>query len=160
LLFKRRRPDTLPKPETTFTGSVHKYLPPEGTLHREKMNNPYRGGTADWWYSGFLADLWIEYKFVSRLPTHAEVRPDLSERQAKWLHRRYQEGRNVAVIIGCKTGGIILRALSWEQAIPIEEFRERLIDRPAIAHWIQMQTLGRMQDGVPTQGCSSRRRTE
>ena len=50
------------KPETQFANSVNGKLPLRGVLHREKMNNPYRGGTADWWYSGRRADLWCEYK--------------------------------------------------------------------------------------------------
>ena len=52
------------KPETTFYTSVHRHLPSTDLLHREKMSNPYRGGTFDHWYSGKKADLWIEWKFV------------------------------------------------------------------------------------------------
>lgn len=125
------------------------------------MNNPYRGGTADWWYSGFLADLWIEYKYVDRLPTRTGIiTPDVSDLQRKWLHGRYREGRNVAVVVGHPEGGVILRALSWEHAIPIDEFRERLITRLAIAQWIQKETLGRAQHGIPDQSRSGRNRNK
>lgn len=66
------------KPETTFIASVHKHLPKE--LHREKMNNPYSSGTPDVYYSGMKADLWIEYKFIPRIPAHdtTEIKIDLS----------------------------------------------------------------------------------
>lgn len=94
------------KPETTFTLSVHRHLPPKGLLHREKMNNPYHSGTADVWYSGPVKDLWIEYKFV-QLPARAATRVavDCSELQFEWLRGRHRDGRSVWVIVGCKAGG-------------------------------------------------------
>jgi hypothetical protein len=53
------------KPETTFIQSIHRHLPKE--VYREKMANPYRGGTPDVWYSGYKSDLWVEYKFIPKL---------------------------------------------------------------------------------------------
>jgi hypothetical protein len=134
------------KPENTFIASVHRRLPRD--LHAEKMANPYRGGTADVWYSGKKADLWIEYKFIERIPLRAPIEPNLSELQKLWLRRRYEEGRNVAVVVGCKEGGIILRNLEWEAMIPPEKFRQQLVTRDAIADWILTVVSERSEAGA------------
>lgn len=128
------------KPENTFISSVHRHLPPVGDLHREKMNNPYRSGTADWWYSGLRADLWVEYKFLPKIPVRAAILPDLSELQKLWLRGRYNEGRNVAVIVGCPQGGVIFQDMSWESPMSPEKFQQLLISRQALARWLVFQT--------------------
>lgn len=124
------------KPETTFINSVHRYLPTPTSPHREKMNNPYRGGTADVWYSGTKADLWVEYKFIPRIPKKGRIVPALSALQLDWLRKRHEEGRNVAVIVGCKEGGIVFHDESWVVGMPAELFKQRLIDRKDLAHYI------------------------
>lgn len=131
------------KPETVFIASVHKHLPPKPQLHREKMNNPYSSGTADVWYSGSLRDLWIEYKFLPRVPSRAAVVPTklLSALQLEWLNDRYAEGRNVGVIIGCPTGGVVLRDKEWENEIPAKEFATRIQSRSELAKWLTGQVI-------------------
>lgn len=134
------------KPENSFRMGVHRYLPPE--LHHEKMNNPYSSGTADDWYSGNKADLWVEYKFLPKTPQRAIVwltdpsvkKPPLSVLQQRWLRERYEEGRTVAVVIGCPDGGIILRDQEWTWEYTPKMFRDRLVPRKAIAQWIVQTT--------------------
>lgn len=128
------------KPETTFTQAVHRHLPPANDLHREKMYNPMRGGGFDVWYSG-LKDLWIEYKFLT-LPKRdtTQILPSLSELQRIWGRRRHAEGRSVAVIVGCKEGGVILEDLAWEQEISTADFKKALRSRAEIAAWILNRT--------------------
>ena len=121
------------KPETTFYTAVNRLLP--RTLHVEKMNNPYRSGTADIWYSGHAGDLWIEYKWLERAP-RAEFIPSLSALQLKWLRERHGEGRNVAVVIGCPTGAMLLRKLKWE--LPVTPAFTHT--RKDIADWITKET--------------------
>ena len=131
------------KPETVFYESVHRHLP---MFHREKMNNPYRGGTADWWYSA-ARDLWIEYKFLPRLPQRGSVwlcddsvkQPMLSRLQQRWLRGRHEEGRNVGVIVGCPTGGVILRDLAWEEPLDVSYFRSLILPRQKVADWIAQE---------------------
>ena len=131
------------KPENTFIDSVHKRFASKEAPHREKMNNPYRSGTADCYYSGEFGDVWIEYKWVPKLPTRtASITPDCSPLQIKWLHGRYSEGRNVHVIVGCPAGGVILSGLEWEAPIPVSDFTKRIISREAIAEWLTLQTRG------------------
>ena len=132
------------KPENQFVSGVHKYLPSVRVLHREKMNNPYRGGTADWWYSGSLSDFWIEYKFLPRVPQRGIIdakRIGLTVLQVDWLRGRYEEGRKVGVIVGCPAGGVIMLDLEWEKGIDVAQFNARIIERSALASWIMQQTL-------------------
>ena len=122
------------KPEGTFTRGVHKYLP--STVYSVKNNNPYTGGLPDCWYSGNAADLWVEYKFIPKVPVESDIVPDLSALQAEWLRCRHKEGRNVAVIVGCPDGGVILRDLKWEKPIPRAEFVRSIKTRAELAAWI------------------------
>lgn len=124
------------KPETTFYQSVNRHLPPQ--LYHMKTFNPYIAGPADSWYSGPKGDLWVEWKYQA-LPKRGStlVRPDLSDRQAQWLTSRHNEGRNVAVILGCSDGGVVYEDLSWEQSLTCGEFRARLKTRKQLAEWIE-----------------------
>ena len=127
------------KAETTFIGSVHKHLPMG--VYREKMNNPYRSGTADVWYSG-KKDLWVEYKVLPTLPKRLETNIvlGLSENQKIWLRHRHEEGRNVAVICGCKAGGVVFQGVSWDRPISNPEFTSRIRTRLELAAWLLTQT--------------------
>lgn len=145
------------KPETTFIASVNRLLPLKRLkmcasvrtdTHKtkwigyEKMNNPYSSGTADSWYSGKGGDLWIEYKFLPRIPQRGSVSPTklLSALQLQWLTERYEEGRNVAVIIGCPTGGVLLRDRTWECELTASQFTSLIRPRSDLASWIKEQT--------------------
>lgn len=121
------------KPESTFIAGVHRYLPK--TIYAEKMANPYRGGTPDVWYSGTRSDLWIEYKFIPKIPK-TSITAALSALQQQWLARRHSEGRNLAVIVGCPDGGVVFRDREWEQALPSPQFTARILPRPSLADWI------------------------
>lgn len=128
------------KAETTFIASVHKHLAQD--IHREKMNNPYRSGTADVWYSGHKADYWIEYKFLQTLPKRldTEIVLDLTENQKLWLQNRHKEGRKVAVVCGCRIGGVIFLNLDWEKAITVKSYLSKVVTRQELAQWICAQT--------------------
>lgn len=128
------------KPENQFISGVHKYLKP-GEPHHEKMHNMYRGGTADVWYSGNKADLWIEYKFLPRVPQRGSVKANLSVLQMNWLTARYAEGRSVYVVVGCPAGGVILCSSEWEHELPAGEFTERVASRKELAQWITQRTV-------------------
>lgn len=130
------------KPETTFYTSVLRHLPPLSQLHREKMSNPYRGGTADTWFSGAKADLWVEWKFI-KLPSRPAtlVNPALSSLQLDWLRKRHSEGRHVWVVVGCKEGGVIYTAKMWELSCQTSVFRASLQTRQSIAAAIREHCL-------------------
>lgn len=128
------------KAENTFIKSVHNQWIKNAKPHHEKNNNPFRGGTADVWYSGTKGDLWVEYKYLSYIPVRALFVPELSEQQAIWLNERFAEGRNVAVITGCKQGGVIFSNKHWEIPINKELFLKQLKTRKEIAEWILNRT--------------------
>ena len=126
------------KPETNYIGRVHKAL---SDVYHEKNHNTYRGGTADCWYSGDAGDLWVEYKYVPKLPKRTEfLIPDLSALQARWLGNRLDEGRNVAVILGTPKGGVIFRDREWLVGVSLAKLPERLLSVKQVAEWIKSQT--------------------
>lgn len=127
------------KPETSFTRRITSRLPK--SIYHMKNNNQYVAGVPDLWFSGNGGDLWCEMKYVNPLPVTVPVRPSklLSALQMQWLNGRHAEGRNVAVIIGCKAGGVILTNLSWEKDIPINEFNSLIRSPSDLATWIGRQ---------------------
>jgi hypothetical protein len=124
------------KPENRFIQAVNRHLP---RTFAEKMCNPYRSGTADVWYSGDRGDLWVEYKYIERIPRSAEILPDLTPRQRRWLNARSDEGRNVAVILGTPTGGVIYRNKEWSVPLTVEQLIERVRPKDELARWIYSQ---------------------
>jgi hypothetical protein len=112
------------------------------------------------WYSGNKGDLWVEYKFLPQIPQTAIVDPLklLSVLQHNWLRQRHEEGRNVAVIIGCeKVGGVILRDQEWAKKFSAAQFRDRLVPRKEIAQWIVEETSEVVSNGeVPIHRNESR----
>ena len=97
------------KPENTFIHSVHRHVPMD--IYRMKNHNAYIAGIFDVWYSGGKADLWIEYKYVPVKKPITPVVPALSKQQTRWFKERLKEGRNVWVIVGMISGGIVYRTL-------------------------------------------------
>jgi len=145
------------KPENLFIGRVNDKLPiavrqrsakareaSDGRLiHYEKMNNPYSSGTADGWYSGAGGDLWVEFKYLPSVPLRSIVSPTklLTDLQLKWLNGRYEEGRNVAVVIGCPAGGVVLVNRAWESDLPADFFKTLMMSVIDLANWIRNQVL-------------------
>lgn len=129
------------QPETRYYRAVHALLPK--ALHREKMANPYRGGTADVWYSGTLDDLWVEYKYLNKVPQRAPiwVNKMLSPLQLDWLGRRHDEGRNVVVILGTPIGGFVFQRRDWEQSLSVEELHQNGLTKQQVADYIWRRTM-------------------
>ena len=107
-----------------------------------KMSNPYVGGIPDLWYSGDRDDLWVEYKFIV-VPKRDEtlVHIDLSPLQERWLAQRFLEGRNVAVVVGCKQGGVFMRAEQWAQTWSTGQFNGAMSSRQGLAGIIEALTM-------------------
>jgi len=121
------------KPETLFTNRLNKRLPQE--VYAEKQHNFYRGGTPDFWYSGYKADLWVEYKWVKQLPKKEStpIRADLSGLQTLWLSDALRKGRNVCVIIGSPQGCAILVDGAWRYELSHAAF---LFKEPDVVQWL------------------------
>ena len=128
-------------PENTFIASVHKHLAP--TVYSMKNHNEYNGGIADVWYDGPQGDLWVEYKFIvvpKRDDTMIDLvggkNPIISTLQQQWLADRHRNGRNVAVVVGCKDGGVWYMPCEWTVPITAARFRSLLQSRRLLAAWI------------------------
>lgn len=126
------------KPETSFILSVHRQFK-GGKPYFEKMCNPMRAGTPDVYYSGDAGDLWIEYKYIPRIPRSKNILPEITPRQQRWLNDRHDEGRNVAVVLGTPTGAVIYRNKGWDIPLSSTELVARLVSREEVAQWIISQ---------------------
>jgi hypothetical protein len=124
-------------PETRFINAVNRLLPAE--VHREKMHNVYRGGTADVWYSGNLDDLWCEYKYVTKFAKRAPLYLTklLSPLQQQWLLGRHEEGRNVVVILGTPEGAWICEGDSWREPLHPRIIRAHALSKRDVADYIR-----------------------
>jgi len=132
------------KPETRFYEAIHRKLSPD--VYREKMANPYRGGTWDMYYEGFGKILWVEYKFTVKLPgeldlTNVAKKPSLSKLQQAWGSRLARNAQQAAVILGFGEGryrqGVILRPLDWGKTYRKEEIEAMSSSIEDIALFIQ-----------------------
>jgi hypothetical protein len=120
--------------EHSFVRKVHRYLPDE--VYKWKINARFVRGVPDAWYSGPGGDLWVEYKYLSRTPAHAFT-PQLSAHQAKWLRERHNEGRQVAVVVGCPQGSVVLTDREWERQVAVPDTWNTA---RGVAKWITQQT--------------------
>jgi hypothetical protein len=99
------------------------------------MYNIYRGGTPDFWYSGYKSDLWVEYKWIKQLPKKGTtpIKADLSGLQTLWLDDAMKKGRNVCVIVGSPQGCAILVDGAWEHDLSHASF---LFKEPDVVQWL------------------------
>lgn len=117
-------------PENRFIKSIHDKL--KGKIYCEKMHNPYRGGTADVWYSG-KRDAWIEYKWRDSLPKRGVLIPALSGLQEEWCKDRFNEGRTVFVVVGCPRGAIIFsNPAEWTDGLS----KPVVLTKPDYINWL------------------------
>lgn len=123
------------KPENQFIKGVHTHL--NRRVYRMKNYNPYVAGVPDTWYSGNIKDLWVEYKYIPVSRPTKRVVPDLSQQQRRWISARIAEGRDVWVIVGCKTGGVIYRSVKeMTSGLNPDEFLSKLLERKVLAEQI------------------------
>lgn len=130
------------KPETRYYTAVNRLVPKQ--VHREKMHNIYRGGTADFWYSGNLDDLWVEFKYVTAVPKRAAVwvHKELSALQLEWLSKRHAEGRNVVVILGTPYNGWVYEFKTWEShPVTLEQLTRDGLTKSQVADFIRRKTM-------------------
>ena len=110
--------------ESGFTSSISKKLPSQ--VFSWKINCRFANGTPDAWYSGPKGDIWVEYKYLKKLPK-TTVKPKLSALQLKWLRDRFHEGRNVAVVVGSPEGCLVYTHMDWENPKSINNIVDKQI---------------------------------
>lgn len=127
--------------EHGFIRSIHRKLPSD--LEVWKINDNYKGGVADAYYSGDEGDLWVEYKFV-KLPKRGNSKVDfgLSALQIDWLTKQASRGRQVAVVIGSDEGCWIIQdpqIFSLNHSTK-ETFIRNALDKNAVVPFIISRT--------------------
>lgn len=139
------------KPESRFIARVNNKLslgdgPDE--IYFLKLNLPYARGVADAWYSGRGGDLWVEYKWLPRVPRSlcltSGKKPKLSRLQREWLIHRANQGCEVRVAVGTPSGVLLFEAHEVDNVITREMFLARCIREKDIAEWIEQRTTGRL----------------
>jgi hypothetical protein len=124
------------KPERRFRQSITSHL--KG-LYVWSINDSYHAGIPDHYYSGKKSDLWAEYKYFPtdryRFDlTKPSKTPKLTVRQQHWLNSRHDEGRNVWVVVGMPSGGVILMNKEWLKPVQVQA----LLTREQIAREIKL----------------------
>ena len=86
--------------EHSFIKTIHKKLAPE--VYKWKIHDTYTGGVPDAFYAGPSGILFVEYKYIKKLPVKKStpVRTSLTKLQALWLNTMEKNGVKVALIIG------------------------------------------------------------
>lgn len=98
--------------EHGFVRKVHQKLKADKRLRKIwKINDNFQGGVPDAYYLAEAGDLWVEYKYIPRLPKRGTtlIVPDLSELQYGWL-RDEQECGNMAWVAVGHPGGVWVTA--------------------------------------------------
>lgn len=94
--------------EHSFVKAVHRKLPPE--VYKWKIHDTYTGGVPDAMYAGPAGLLFVEYKYLKKLPKKptTPIKTGLSELQISWLERMLLYNVLVVAIIGSPSGAIVL----------------------------------------------------
>jgi hypothetical protein len=100
-------------------------------------------GTPDYYYERFDNALWIEYKYVEKLPARFDIvdpscRFRLSPLQRRWLNRALSNRVHVAVVLGSVEGALIITKGRWEDTIHTHKNRvaECIVEPAVVAFFI------------------------
>jgi len=128
--------------EHGFIRSIHNYLNP--SIYKWKIHDTYTGGVPDCMYAGPAGVLFVEYKYVDKLPKRVNtmIRHSLSPLQCAWLERM-QQSTPVALILGVKDTALIISS-DFSTNISKMTYIEESVSRQEVAKWIYNLT----HDGV------------
>lgn len=122
--------------EHSFVKAVHRKLPPE--VYKWKIHDTYTGGVPDAMYAGPAGLLFVEYKYLKKLPKKptTPIKTGLSELQISWLERMLLYNVLVVAIIGSPSGAVVLtedfrRTLTlsnFDATLSVGECADRIVD--------------------------------
>lgn len=124
--------------EHSYIKAVHRLLPPD--LLKWKIHDSFVGGVPDAMYAGPSNILFVEYKYVPKLPKRdsTKIRTTLSAQQVLWLNKMNDFNKKVAVVIGgADDTNVILTDKRWETSLTKAEYIKRAISRKDVAAYIQ-----------------------
>ncbi len=84
--------------------------------------------------------MWIEYKWIPKPPVRVDLDlvggkdPWISKLQQDWLTDRYNEGRNVGVIVGTPQGGLVFPNNTWIAPVPAAYLKFLTVEE--VARWV------------------------
>ena len=121
--------------EHSFIRSIHTNM--SSDVFVWKLAAKYHGGVPDAWYSGPSGYMFIEYKYVSKLPKRSTtpVKIALTELQRAWLRTAISHNHLAYIVLGSEAGVYItqdpdLKRVTQEQfisqCIPKQVFINRI----------------------------------
>lgn len=125
--------------ETSFWQSLRKMLVPR--IYALKLNLRFIAGVPDCWLSGAHQDLWLELKYLQKIPPIVDPTKLLTVLQQDWIVCRHSEGRFVGVLIGSSAGHVYFPSLSWQVSVTRETFLTQAKKTREIAESL-IETLG------------------
>mgnify|MGYP001234107327 CR=1 FL=1 len=127
--------------EHGFIKSVHSYLP--STVYKWKIRDTYTGGIPDVFYAGPQCMMFIEYKYVKKLPVRSKtnIKCSISALQQTWLQRMYNQEHKVAVVLGVGREALIMDQGQWCNPITTNSFNKNCVPFKQVAKWIEQQCL-------------------
>lgn len=132
--------------EHSFVRSIHSKLPK--SIYRWKINDSNQMGVADAFYSGPHGFVFVEYKYLPRLPTRNTtiINFGISPAQQLWLRGRHLDNIDIAVIVGSPQGVVVFEGLGWDKTLNRGEIEMLLNPMSYAVTWIQQQCLGGVHD--------------
>jgi len=120
--------------EHSFIRSIHKALHPD--VYKWKIHDTYTGGVPDAMYAGPAGVLFVEYKYIPKLPKKntTVIRHSLSSLQCAWLERM-KHSTNVALIVGSNSTGVIIQD-DFSRNMCKYNYIEENVTKGEIAQWI------------------------
>tara|TARA_S200000501_G_scaffold100421_1_gene93880 strand:- start:595 stop:990 length:396 start_codon:yes stop_codon:yes gene_type:complete len=125
--------------EHSFIRSIHNKLHPD--VYKWKIHDTFTGGVPDVMYCGPKQILFVEYKYLKRLPKKDTtlIRHSLTPQQNDWLCR-INKPSQAGLIIGCENQCIILTC-DFTRNISKLNFIEQNRTRSYVAEWISNTVL-------------------
>jgi len=113
--------------ERTFKQKLRSLILPH--CYIQSMSSLATAGTPDLYLSG-KKDCWIEVKFDEK--TKGAIKPKLSTLQLQWCNNRYDEGRQVLVLVGTSSKeGILFTNGEWDcygtHRLPLKEIITQIL---------------------------------
>lgn len=142
--------------EHSFIKSVHRYLSPD--VFKWKIHDTFAGGVPDSFYAGPAGILFVEYKYIKKLPVRDNtlLKTSLSVNQIQWLNRMTDFNQRAAVVIGCEDTAVILLDKQWTTNISKSYYIEHAIPRKSVATWIEATCLQEVNHDQGRKSASAR----
>lgn len=120
--------------EHSFVKSIHNYLNPN--VYKWKIHDTYTGGVPDAFYSGPVCSLFVEYKYIKKMPKRDStiLKHSLSKLQEAWLER-VKLATPVALILGIGDTALII-VDDFSANISKMHYIDACIPRKEVAEWI------------------------